>query len=87
MSACKSSTKKEPILALLLSFFLPGLGQLYNGNTNNGLLLITATIISWLLTSVCIGLFVFLVVWGFAMYDAYVTAEKINRGEIVPACS
>lgn len=73
---------KEPLLALILSFLLPGLGQIYNGDTNNGIILIIATVVSWLMTSVCIGFFLFIGIWAFAMYDAYTRAEKINRGNI-----
>jgi TM2 domain-containing membrane protein YozV len=78
----RQCNRKEPLLALILSFFIPGLGQVYNGNTNNGIILIIATVISWILTSVCVGFFIFIALWVYAMYDAYTTAEKINRGEI-----
>jgi TM2 domain-containing membrane protein YozV len=74
--------RKEPLLALILSFLLPGLGQIYNGDTNNGMMLIVGTVASWLMTSVCIGFFLFVGIWAYAMYDAYTRAEKINRGEI-----
>jgi len=77
--------RKEPLLALILSFLLPGLGQIYNGDTNNGMMLIVGTVASWLMTSVCIGVFLFIGIWAYAMYDAYTRAEKINRGEIVLA--
>jgi TM2 domain-containing membrane protein YozV len=80
MAAQGQAGRKEPLLALILSFLLPGLGQIYNGDTNNGIVLIIATVVSWLLTSVCIGLFVFIAIWAYAMYDAYTTAEKINQG-------
>ncbi len=74
--------RKEPLLALIFSFLLPGLGQIYNGNTNNGIILIIGTVVSWLMTSVCIGFFIFIGIWAYAMYDAYTRADKINRGEI-----
>lgn len=76
------SCRKEPLLALIFSFLLPGLGQIYNGDTNNGIILIVGAVASWLMTSVCIGFFIFLVIWVYAMYDAYTRAEKINRGRI-----
>jgi len=77
-----SQGHKEPLLALILSFLLPGLGQIYNGDTNNGVILIVGTVASWLMTSVCIGFFLFIGIWTYAMYDAYTRAVKINRGEI-----
>ena len=73
---------KEPILALLLSFFIPGMGQLYLGNNDRGFKLIICAIVAWVLTAVCIGLFIYLGIWLFGMYDAYTLAERINRGEI-----
>lgn len=78
----KQCNRKEPLFALILSFFIPGLGQIYNGNINNGIILIIATVISWILTSLCVGFFIFIMIWVYAMYDAYTTAVKINRGEI-----
>jgi TM2 domain-containing membrane protein YozV len=82
MVAPGQSCRKEPLLALIFSFLLPGLGQVYNGDTNNGIILIVGAVASWLMTSVCIGFFIFLGIWVYAMYDAYTRAEKINRNEI-----
>jgi TM2 domain-containing membrane protein YozV len=82
MASQKQAHRKEPLLALILSFFLPGLGQIYNGDTNNGIILMIASIASLLLTSLCIGFFFFIGIWVYAMYDAYTKAERINRGEI-----
>jgi hypothetical protein len=69
--------KKEPVLAALLSFIFAGSGQVYNGELGKGILILAGTII---------GAFVFLIpgiiVWVFGIYDAYITSEKMNRGEI-----
>lgn len=68
--------KKSSILAAILSFFIPGLGQLYNGQVIKGIVIfITFAVLIW----ACIGI----VPWLYGIYDAYMTAEKINRGEIV----
>lgn len=85
MASQRQVNRREPFLALIFSFLLPGLGQIYNGDTNNGIILIVATVVAWFLTSVCVGLFVFICIWVYAMYDAYTRAERINRGEIVLA--
>ena len=84
MAGQNKPQRKEPILSLILSFFIPGLGQIYNGDTNLGIILIIATVASWLLTLACVGFFIFIAIWAFAMYEAYTTAEKINRGEHRP---
>jgi TM2 domain-containing membrane protein YozV/predicted nucleic acid-binding Zn ribbon protein len=69
--------EKNPNLALLCSFFIPGLGQVYDGNTARGIGIFIGT---------AIGFFIFfvpgLIVWIYGMYDARSTAKRMNRGEI-----
>ena len=69
--------QKNTTIAGFCSSFLPGLGQVYNGETAKGFGLFLLTIM---------GLVVFLVpgliVWLYAMYDAYSVAGKMNSGEI-----
>jgi tetratricopeptide (TPR) repeat protein len=69
--------EKSPGIAALLSFFLPGLGQVYNGDFTRGLLFLVVT---------CIGIFLLVIpgviVWIYQVYDAYSTAKKMNTGEI-----
>lgn len=68
-------SRKEPLLSIILSFFIPGLGQIYNGQIKKGLvLLIGYFLLSW----TCL---VPLVIWLYAMYDGYTVAAAINRGE------
>ena len=71
---------KSPLLALILSFLIVGLGQIYLGLIKKGLLLIFAAIISAFLTLIYIGFILWVIVWIYAMYDAYNSAEKINNG-------
>jgi len=69
--------EKSPFLATLCSFFIPGLGQVYDGETARGVAIFIGTLI---------GLFIFLIpgliVWIFGMYNAYTTAKKMNNKEI-----
>ena len=69
--------QKNTMIAGFCSSFLPGLGQVYNGETAKGFVLFFLTLI---------GLFVFLIpgllVWLYALYDAYAVAGKMNTGEI-----
>jgi TM2 domain-containing membrane protein YozV len=71
--------QKNPIIALILSLVICGVGQMYNGHWKKGVLLffvfIVLLVIFWPLA---------LIVWLFGMYDAYTTAQKINNGENVP---
>jgi TM2 domain-containing membrane protein YozV len=69
--------EKNPLISLLLSFFFPGLGSVYNGETVKGVAIYIGTII---------GMFLFIVpgviVWMYGMYDAFTTAKKMNEGLI-----
>jgi TM2 domain-containing membrane protein YozV len=62
--------KKEPVLSAVLSFIFAGSGQVYNGELGKGILFLFGTIV---------GLFI---LWIYGVYDAYSTAEKMNKGEI-----
>ena len=63
--------EKNAFLATVCSFFIPGLGQVYNGQTAKGVGIFAGTLA---------GLFLLiipgLIVWVFGLYDAYTTAKK-----------
>jgi TM2 domain-containing membrane protein YozV len=69
--------QKNTTIAGFCSSFLPGLGQLYNGETIKGFALFLLT-----LAGRVIFLIPGLIVWLYAMYDAYTVAGKMNTGEI-----
>ena len=73
---------KSPGLAAVLSFLIVGLGQIYNGQIAKGLLLLLGAMISGVLMLILIGFLFWIVIWLYAVYDAYHTAKKINTGEI-----
>jgi TM2 domain-containing membrane protein YozV len=62
---------KSPGIALLLSFLLCGVGQMYNGQVAKGILMLIGCILTW---------FVFLgwIVSIWSMVDAYSTAKAMN---------
>lgn len=64
----KTTQEKSPVLALILSIIIGGLGQVYNGQIGKGLLIFFTT---WLI-----------IPWIYGIIDAYRTAKKINSGEI-----
>lgn len=70
---------KNSGLAAILSFFLPGIGQFYNGQFLKGLLFLGADLVNLLLSFVGIGFITGLAVAIFAAWDAYRSAEAINR--------
>lgn len=69
--------EKNPAFAAGLSLLFPGLGQVYNGETGKGVLV---------LFGVLAGLLVMLIpgvaVWLFGIYDAWATARKMNAGTV-----
>lgn len=77
---------KNPVLHLVASFFVPGLGSFLNGDSHRGIVIFAAYLASWfgylLLVWALVG-FIFLpvavAVWGFGMVDAYRGAEDWNR--------
>ncbi|MFN0156578.1 MAG: hypothetical protein ACKVRP_00735 [Bacteroidota bacterium] len=70
---------KNPGVAAVLSFFVTGLGQIYNGQISKGIILIIVYGISWCLMIVLIGFITTPILWIWGMYDAYRTAERINQ--------
>jgi TM2 domain-containing membrane protein YozV len=69
---------KSPGVAAVLSFFVCGLGQIYNGQIGKGIAMIIAYLISWYLCVLLIGFITTPILWIWGMIDAYKTAERIN---------
>ena len=70
---------KNPSLATILSFFVMGLGQIYNGQIGKGIMFIILYGISWLLMFVVIGFITTPILWIWGMIDASISAKKINE--------
>ena len=82
------SKVKSPLLALILLFLISGLGQIYNGHTQKGLILL----ISYLGLAIFSNILQFffklgfilvpflLIIWLFSMFDAYNSAYNMNKG-------
>jgi len=68
---------RNAFLAAILSFILPGLGQIYGSDYKKAVLILFGTII---------GLWVFFIpgvlIWLYGIYDAFSTANKMNNQEI-----
>jgi TM2 domain-containing membrane protein YozV len=74
------SPPKNPGLAAVLSFFVTGLGQIYNGQILKGLIFFAISLLNVLLMWVLIGFITAPLFWIYGIYDAYKNAERINRG-------
>ncbi len=71
---------KNPILAAVLSFIIPGLGEIYAGKTMIGIVLVILTIILtaaiYMVTSY--AWIAYIIVWLYAIYDSYTTAKAVE---------
>ncbi|MBU1723059.1 MAG: signal peptidase I [Gammaproteobacteria bacterium] len=83
--------RRKPLLALLMSFILPGYGQLYNGDLNKavwlflgfGLLTVPAIALialylptNWTLPALLTSLLLLLVLWLYGMVNAFRSARR-----------
>ena len=82
-TANSHSTEKSTLLAVILSLFLPGLGQIYLGLDHKGAIFLIAYVISAILILILIGFLLCLVIWIWALVDTIISANAINRGEEV----
>ena len=69
---------KNPGVAAVLSFFWPGLGQIYNGEIGKGVLFIVVQVINAVLAFILVGFVTGFIVWILGMVDAYQVAERHN---------
>jgi TM2 domain-containing membrane protein YozV len=80
--------QKSALIAGVCSTVLPGLGQVYNGETAKGFTLFILTgagLTLGLVLSAIPGLVASItgpIIWLYAIYNAHSTAGKMNRGEI-----
>jgi len=65
-------------LAVLLSFLLPGLGQIYNQQFTKGTRFMIGYVVSWVLSFIVIGWFFLIVVWIWSMVDAYQSTGRVT---------
>jgi TM2 domain-containing membrane protein YozV len=69
---------KSPGLALLASFFIPGLGSMINGEVGKGVAILVGYLVSAALTLVVVGYVGMLAFWLWGMVDGYRGAQRWN---------
>lgn len=72
------ASRKDPAIALILSFFLPGLGTMINGQGGRGIAIMLSYLLGAALSVILIGLPIMFGVWVWGMVDAYTGAQKHN---------
>ena len=84
--------KKSPALAIVLSFIIPGIGQIYCGKGKRGIGILVFSILLFSMFGFAVSadpnsdepatpFLLMLLVWIWNIYDASKLAGKINRGE------
>ena len=85
---------KSPVIAFLLSFFIPGTGQLYNAQYLKGVSIIASfigilvmaaeNVVIWdyndKLSFVVLVVLAAFIIWIFSLIDAYHEADKLRKG-------
>lgn len=73
-----NSSEKNEILAIILSFFIPGLGHFYLGLPKKGIIILIIAVV---------GIFFFfvpyIIIWIYGMYDSYKSAVALSQGQTV----
>ena len=79
--------RKEPAISLLISFLVPGVGSMINGDVRTGvgilvgyaLSIVFIVCFSWFFFIGFLGVPVMLGLWAYGMYDAYQGAVRANQ--------
>ena len=68
---------KNAILAAILSFLIPGLGEIYVGKLMIGIILVVITLIltAAIYTVSGYAWILYIIVWLYAIYDSYTSAK------------
>ena len=74
--------RKNPGLAAVLSFFIPGLGQIYNGQIGKGIKFTIIGVTLALSIAFLVGIILYPIFWAYNIHDAYSTAKRINTGQV-----
>ena len=70
--------KKSEALAIVLSFLIPGVGEMYAGKVGKGVVILLLAIISAVLMIFIIGVFLYLIIWIYSMIDSYNLVKQYN---------
>ena len=69
------TSTKNPTIAVILSFFVVGLGQVYNGKYTKAIIMFVLAVVSAMLWSIGIGVITSLIIWIWSMSDAWNVAK------------
>jgi TM2 domain-containing membrane protein YozV len=69
---------KNPAVSLIVSFFLPGVGSMINGDVGTGVAILLLYIVGWATTIFLVGFLLLIGAWIWGMVDAYQGAQRWN---------
>jgi TM2 domain-containing membrane protein YozV len=69
---------KNPAVSLIVSFFLPGVGSMINGDVGTGVAILVLYIVGWATTIFLVGFLLLIGAWIWGMVDAYQGAQRWN---------
>ena len=70
---------KNPAISLIVSFFIPGVGSMINGDVGIGVGILVLWIVGIFTAFFIVGIFLILGAWIWGMIDAYQGAQRWNR--------
>jgi TM2 domain-containing membrane protein YozV len=69
---------KNPAVSLIVSFFIPGVGSMINGDVGTGVAILILYIVGIGLAFLLIGIPILIGAWIWGMIDAYQGAQRWN---------
>jgi len=76
----KQMTGKSPLVSIILSFIMPGLGDMYCGSWLKAIIFFVFDFISFILMfAMGIGIFLFVPVWICGLISAWMSANKSEK--------
>jgi TM2 domain-containing membrane protein YozV len=69
---------KNPAVSLIVSFFIPGVGSMINGDVGTGIAILMLYIVGWVLAVFLIGIPLAIGAWIWGLVDAYKGAQRWN---------
>lgn len=74
--------RKRHSAPAILSFFIPGLGQLIKGEVLKGILFFVLSVVAWALVYVLVGFVLGPLVWLYQIYDAYTSPDAQTKADL-----
>jgi TM2 domain-containing membrane protein YozV len=69
---------KNPALGVILSFFIPGVGSMVNGDATRGVIILVVYMVGWVLALFLIGIPILIGAWIWGLVDGYLSAQRWN---------